>query len=292
MIIDAHTHIFPPEVVANREAFRARDALFDTLYRNPRARLATVEDLLQEMDQAGVAVAVVCGFGWADPGLCQAHNDYLIDCVRRYPDRLIGFAAIQPLAGPAALAEVERCRRQGLRGIGELMPHGQGYHLDDSHLLAPLAEAAIALGMPILTHTSEPVGHLYPGKGEVTVRTVYHLIQHFPDLVLICGHWGGGLPFYELMPEVRAAARHVYYDTAASPFLYEPRIYRIAVDLVGAGKILFGSDFPLLRQRRCLAEVRQAGLPATVVDQILGENARRLFGLDGATDPPLETHHG
>jgi predicted TIM-barrel fold metal-dependent hydrolase len=209
--------------------------------------------------------------------LCVEQNDYLIDAVGRYPDRLIGFAAIQPTAGPSAVREVERVAKAGLRGVGELMPHGQGYQLDQTPVIAPVAEACEALGLPLLTHTSEPVGHVYPGKGEVTVQTVLHLATSFPDLKLICGHWGGGLPFYELMPEVRAAARNVWYDTAASPYLYDPRIYQAAKLLVGAEKVLFGTDFPLLRIERCARQVREAGLAPEDVDAILGGNAERLL---------------
>jgi uncharacterized protein len=111
----------------------------------------------------------------------------------------------------------------------------------------------------------------------VTIQTVLHLATSFPDLKLICGHWGGGLPFYELMPEVRAATRNVWYDTAASPYLYDPRIYAAAKLLVGAEKLLFGSDYPLLRIRRCARQVEESGLPTQDLDAILGGNAARLL---------------
>jgi predicted TIM-barrel fold metal-dependent hydrolase len=197
--------------------------------------------------------------------------------VARYPGRLLGFAAVQPTAGQAAVREAERAIRAGLRGIGELMPHGQGYQLDQTDLLAPLAELAVALGVPILTHTSEPVGHVYPGKGDVTLQTTLHLATSYPELKLICAHWGGGLPFYELMPEVAAAAGNLWYDTAASPYLYHPRVYPTVRGLVGAGRILFGTDFPLLRIDRCARQVRESGLPPDEVDAILGGNAARLL---------------
>ncbi len=264
-------------MVSGRERLFARDPYFRALYENPRARLATADDLVAELDRTGFDVAVAVGWGWTDHALCVEQNDYLIEAVRAYPDRLIGFAAIQPAAGEAALREVERAARAGLRGVGELMPHGQGYRLDQEPLLAPLAELCVALGLPLLTHTSEPVGHRYPGKGEVTVQTVLHLATAFPELTLVCGHWGGGLPFYELMPEVRAATRNVWYDTAASPFLYDPRIYRAAKLLVGAEKVLFGSDFPLLHIDRCARQVVESGLPVEDVDAILGGNAARLL---------------
>jgi predicted TIM-barrel fold metal-dependent hydrolase len=284
--IDAHTHIFPPDVVASRERLFDRDPFFKELYQNPRARLASAEQLVAELDAAGFDAAVACGWGWTDHALCVEQNDYLIESVGRFPGRIVGFAAVQPAAGDRALQEAERALKAGLRGIGELMPHGQGYQLDQlseggtsSRLLAPLAELAVELGVPILTHTSEPVGHLYPGKGNVTLQTVVNLATAFPDLTLICGHWGGGLPFYELMKEVAAVLANVYYDTAASPYLYDARVYRAATVLTGPEKLLFGSDYPLLRIARCARQVVDAGLPNEQAERILGLNAARLLGL-------------
>jgi predicted TIM-barrel fold metal-dependent hydrolase len=283
--IDAHTHIFPPDVVASRERLFSRDPFFKELYENPRARMASAEQLVAELDAAGFDLAVACGWGWTDHALCVEQNDYLIDAVRRFPRRIVGFAAVQPAAGERAVQEAERALKGGLGGIGELMPHGQGYQLDQSGqpdgapLLAPLAELAVERGVPILTHTSEPVGHLYPGKGNVTVQTVVNLASAFPDLKLICGHWGGGLPFYELMKEVAASLANVYYDTAASPYLYDPRVYRAATVLAGPEKILFGSDYPLLKIARCARQVVDAALPEEDTARILGLNAARLLGL-------------
>src|SRR5699024_11692880 len=75
---------------------------------------------------------------------------------------------------------------------------------------------------------------------------IYKLVKMLPDLTLILAHLGGGLPFYELIPEIKEAFTNVYYDLAANPLVYETRSIRSVVDIVGAEKILFGSDFPLL----------------------------------------------
>src|SRR5262249_14846893 len=128
--IDAHTHIFAPEVVARRDRLFARDPHFRQLYEHPRARLATADDLLAELARRGLDAAVPCGGGWTDQALCVGQNDSLIEVVGRPPGRILGFAAVQPTAGAAAVREAERAIRAGLRGIGELMPHGQGYALD------------------------------------------------------------------------------------------------------------------------------------------------------------------
>jgi predicted TIM-barrel fold metal-dependent hydrolase len=265
--------------VASRERLFSRDEYFRELYESPKARIASAEQLVAELDRAGFDAAVACGWGWTDHALCVEQNDYLIEAVRKYPTRIVGFAAVQPAAGERAVHEAERALQGGLRGIGELMPHGQGYRLDQEPLIAPVAEVAVRFGVPLLTHTSEPVGHIYPGKGDVTLQTVVHLATAFPELRLICGHWGGGLPFYELMKEVAGALTNVYYDSAASPYLYDRRVYRAAALLAGPEKILFGSDYPLLPISRCARQVVGSGLTEAEQAAVLGGNAARLLGL-------------
>ena len=108
---------------------------------------------------------------------------------------------------------------------------------------------------------------------------LYPFIARFPDLTIVCAHWGGGLPFYVLMPEVKLAMKNVLFDTAASPLLYSSQIYSQVVQLVGADKILFGSDYPLLTPRRLLKEISSLDLPEEAKKLILSGNARRLLGI-------------
>ena len=277
MIIDFHTHIFPPDLCAHRERHLDRDRWFRTLYGDPKARMATAEDLIAAMDEAGVDMAVTFGFAWADEGLCREHNDYVLDAVRRYPGRLIGFAVVQPLAGPQALADADWGLNRGLRGIGELMPDGQGFTWDDD-AVQPFVQFVAERGVPLLTHANEGPGHNYPGKGAIGPDVLYRLATRYPALTLVCAHWGGGLPFYELMPEVRAACANVYYDTAASVYLYDDAIYRVA-EMCAPGKTLFGSDYPLVKPGRYLQRIRALGLPPDTEAALLGGTAARLLGL-------------
>ena len=280
MIVDFHTHITPPHIIQNREAYLTRDIWFEELYGNPQARLITADELIAEMDRSGVQKSVTFGFGWRDPGLVRESNDYVIDAVRRYPDRLIGFGIVNPAYPKDAAREVERCAANGLRGVGELMPNGQGFSLNDAHAMGPVVEGAVACGMLILSHTSEPVGHRYPGKGTVRPDVVYRFVELFPEVVLVCAHWGGGLPFYELMPEVMRKFRNVYYDTAASLYLYRDKIFFLAGILMPT-KILFATDYPLISQRKMHSRLVLAGLPRGTLSKIQGGNAARLLGLKG-----------
>jgi hypothetical protein len=239
--------------------------------------MATAEELMASMEAAGVDVSLAFPFGWSDPGLIEECNSYLLDVMRRFPGKIIGLAAIQPTAGVRAVAELERCARAGMPGCGELMPHGQGYRLNDLALLTPLVEVMRAYGLFLLTHASEPVGHMYHGKGNVAPADLEVFLRSFPDLRVVAAHWGGGFPFYELMPEVQQAAANLWYDSAASPYLYRPEIFPIAARIVGAQKLLFASDYPLISQARMLAYTRSSGLTEDELRLVLGENAQALL---------------
>ena len=217
------------------------------------------------MDEDGVDRSVAMGIGWTDPGLARQANNYIIESVQNYPDRIIGFCSVNPAWGELASREVERCARAGLVGIGELHADTQRFDLGDADTMRPLLEAANEYGLIITAHTSEPVGHLYQGKGHTTPDVTMRLIENarkYPNVKIICAHWGGGLPFYALMPEVKDALQNVWFDTAASPFLYSPQIFPIVADLVGADRILLGSDFPLIRFRRIRSQIEESGMMA------------------------------
>jgi uncharacterized protein len=278
-VIDAHVHILPDRVRQDLPDICDRDPWFGACHARADAALASAADLVEALDAAEVDRAVCFTWPFADPALCAEGNDYLAAAVRRHPDRLIGFGCVQP-AAPGAAAEVERCARLGLRGVGELNADAQGWALEDEERLGPVARASVAAGLPWTLHCSEPVGHAYAGKGTATPDRVAALALRHPELTIIGAHLGGGLPLYAHMPEVRALCRaNLYVDTAAVPFLYEPSVYEAVVGLVGADRLLFGTDHPLLRAPRYLRTVRGLGLGAEATEAILGGNAARLLGI-------------
>jgi uncharacterized protein len=279
MIIDFHTHISPPKMKERLSEYQAKDPIFASLFAQPNAKIASPEDVIASMDQYGVDISIINNFGFTTMEMCHETNDYILEAVARYPKRLMGFCTIQPRAGKAALAELELCYRGGAKGIGEMMPDRQGFELDDEAVMGPIVDFAMSHKMPFLTHSSEPVGHQYPGKGDVTPDKLYRFLNKFPQLTIVLAHWGGGLPFYALMPEVKKAMANTFVDTAASVYLFRPQVFMYVADLIGAEKILFATDFPVLSQRRLVQEVKSLNLPPQTEALIMGENARKLLGL-------------
>ena len=279
MTIDSHCHILPPSFQERRSRLLAQDKTFAALFARENAAMATAETLIQAMDAADVSRSVVMGMGWSDLLVAREANDYIIEAVQQNPQRLTGFCSVNPAWGDAALEEIERCAAAGLAGVGELHPDTQGFDITDAAGLAPLMDTARRLKLPVLVHSSEPVGHLYPGKGATTPEKLYRFIQNFPENTIICAHWGGGLPFYALMPEVSDLLKNVYFDMAASPLLYRPEVVPTAAGLIGPEKILFATDYPLIRHKRMLRQVTESGLEPAAQEAILGGNAARVLGL-------------
>ena len=278
-VIDAHTHAFPPDWVADRINHCRRDRWFGELYEAPSARMIDAADLLLAMDEAGVAQAVVCGWPWADPVLCRDHNDYLAAVARASQGRLAWLGSVAPAVSGAA-AETERCLALGASGIGELNGDAQGFDIVDPSALAGVAELLAAASLPLLLHASEPVGHRYPGKGTATPDRLVAFLESHPNLSVVLAHWGGGLPFYELMPELGALCRNVVYDTAASTYLYGAGVFRTVLDIVGPERVLWGSDHPVLHMGKFLRRTRRlAGLFPEEVEPVMAGNARRVYRL-------------
>jgi predicted TIM-barrel fold metal-dependent hydrolase len=279
MIIDFHTHIFPRAVREGREAFFEGEPAFELLYNSPKSKIAGADEIVSAMDNQGVDRSVVFGFPWKDIATCRMHNDYIIEAVKRFPDRLIGLCCLDP-AHPDATGEARRCLAAGLSGLGELAFYDCGFTPKSLEQLAPLMALCREADLPVLIHTNEPVGHSYPGKSPMTLGELYRLVRTFPDNKIVLAHWGGGIFFFHLMKkEVKAALSNVYVDTAASPYLYDPGIYRIALDILGPGKILLGSDFPLLQPNRYFNEMHEGGLSPSEIQQISGLTAKELLKL-------------
>ncbi|MBN2333083.1 MAG: amidohydrolase [Deltaproteobacteria bacterium] len=280
MIIDSHVHLFPPEIVSNRDRFFAGEPEFKLLYESPQSKLVLAEDLLNSMAEEGVDRAVVFGFPWRDMGVARLCNDYILEKVRTYPDRLIGLACFGFDDPSEAAAEAERCLAAGLQGVGELAFYIEGFTQEVVNAFFPVIEVLRTAGRPLMLHTNEPVGHQYPGKCDVMLRNLDSFLRLYGDVPTIFAHWGGGFPFFHLLKrEMDEVVANLYYDTAASPYLYKPMIYHAVGEMIGYDHILLGTDYPLLKPSRYFAEMEQAGISREQKALICGLNAARLFGI-------------
>ena len=288
-VIDSHVHLYPPEVghdpagwaMAHGEPQWA--GLTTRLRKNGTGvqTFPTVDQLLREMDEAGVERAVLLGWYWHNGDTCVHQNRFYAGCIRAHPDRLSAFATVQPLAGGAVTAdEMRRAHGDGLIGLGELSPHAQRFAIDLPAFRAALVLAG-ELGWSVNLHVTDPNSRPFPGRVETPLEDFIRLALDFPFVNFILAHWGGLLPLRE---SAALALPNLHYDTSASPLLYDDSVWRRFLATVPAERVLFGSDFPLNNypkldaspvMSRFVAEAKQAGCP----ELVLRQNAERLLRL-------------
>lgn len=278
MIIDVHTHIFPPDIIRGRDLFHRDEPEFRLLYGPADSKMASAEMLIQSMDENGIDRSVVFGFPWRTPELLTRHNEYVLDAAARFPDRLLPLACLD-LFSQSCVEMAEKVLLDGVRGFGELAVYTGGGNMD--RVLDNFKQIAVLCrekDLVLLAHANEPVGHEYAGKAPFGLDFYYDMARAAAGATLILAHWGGGLLFFELLKKNDPGLFvNIYYDTAASPFVYRGDIYRVATQVAGPNKILFGSDYPLISPKRYFEEMRQSGLPDLEIDYISGKNAARIF---------------
>ena len=278
--IDFHVHVYPPEILRDAEEISKREPWFDLLTHNRVHKWGTIDDLLARMERDDVERAVIGGFAFRDIGLCRLCNDYIIEGVRRYPDKLSGLCLVPPLARGAA-EEVLRCAGAGLVGVGELFPEGQNIDISDRDQTWRLAGVLHETGLCVLWHTAEPVGHGYAGKGNVGPKEAAAFCMNHPEVTAVFAHLGGGLWLYELMPEMRLYLSNAWYDLAALPWLYDATVLEAARSAGVLHKFLMGTDFPILDSSRYERLFAASNLSAETKEAIARGNALRLLGCLG-----------
>jgi predicted TIM-barrel fold metal-dependent hydrolase len=291
--IDSHVHLYPPEINGDPAAWalahgeRRWSELCTRVRRDgsPVQGFPSVVGLLKAMDAAEVERAVLLGWYWENPASCALQNRFYARCIRLHPDRLSGFATIHPSAGSAAVREeIRRAAGEGLSGLGELSPHSQGFPVTDP-VWGEVLELAGQLELPVNLHVTDPEGRSYPGRVETPLGDFLRLARGFPRTNFILAHWGGLLPLR--LPEA-AALPNLYYDSAASPLLYDAGIWRRFAALAGPGRVLFGSDYPLNLYPtvesepeigRLVSEAEACGLSADGLNALFRGNAETLLRL-------------
>ncbi len=275
-IIDMHTHIFPPEIISQRVEIAQDEPWFGELYSSPKAKMVDAEQLLASMAQAGIAHSITFGFPFVNLSLRQVCNDYVLENAAESADQLLPFVLVSP-KDENLVDEMRHLAERGAQGFGELMPHGQGFGLNDpaTDLLIATAQA---LNKPVMIHINELFGHNYAGKSGPGPKAALLLAERHPQARLVFAHWGGGLVYYETMPEVQAALQNVYYDSAALLYLYDDRAFRIGLELARE-RLLFGTDYPLIGQERFVQHVQRLGLDETDLNAFMCLNAARLLNI-------------
>ncbi len=286
MSIDAHIHLYPEHVYADPESWAATRGEFYWLNcvapkSGPKLQgWATVDQLIRDMDAAGVEKAIILGWYWENQKTCEENIDWQSDWIAAHPDRLVAFAPFNANGGDAAIDQLKRAFDSGFGGIGELNPPAQGYTYDDPVLGQALALAG-EYGKTVTFHVTDPDTRDYPGKIDTPMESLIALAREHPKTRFIFAHLAGMMQ----LPELKTLP-NIFIDTAAAPLLYDTDIYQTAIDQIGADRIFFGTDYPLRTFPKTqtkpefqthIDSITNAGLKHDDLDKILEQNIKNII---------------
>jgi uncharacterized protein len=299
MRIDFHVHpLEPRNLEDSRPLFRMLNA--NRFEKWMDSQTLSAEGLIADMDRAGVDRAVILAVEYdMDAPLLRVRNERVIELVKMFPDRFIGFASVCPtefVHGEYQVTErrVQECVRRlktyvdaGLRGLKILQPF-QCFYPNDPRVFPIYAEAE-RLGIPVIIHTG---GEDFPGKIKYCNPVfIDDIAKIFTNLKIVMAHMGS-FPFGVWFREAMVVADenpNVYVDLAAlrPRELIEEGLLEKAVRWIGSEKIIFGSDWPAVINypiHQAIQTVLDAPISQEAKDNILGGNASRLLGLNNISD--------
>ena len=269
MIIDSHTHLLQESVRRKPDKTPNGELYMGNVFNKESVdliRKAEYEQLIETMNDVGVDKSIVMGFPWKSSKLCEENNDYVIDALNKYPNRLIGFAVVQPLDVDRAIFETKRCIDAGMIGV-KLKPSWQGYSLSDSGKIDRFINYVRENGIPLFLHISQA----YKEQNGDSVYDFFSFIRKHDLPLIIAAHLGGGSFIYNFLPEIKTLFSNILFDTSLPK---TPEMVRLAVDSIGARKIVFGSDFPFGDQENIIEKLKSL-LKQDDFKLITGENAQR-----------------
>ncbi len=206
-----------------------------------------------------------------EPEMFVEGNRMVYECMRRHPGTIFGLAFVNPLYTEESVKEIEAC-------VKELGMVGVKLHVEclatDSHVF-PIIEKCIELDVPILHHAWLRTG----GKSksmpnESTPFELAELAIRYPDATFQMAHLGGN---WEVGVKAMKDLDNVYVDTCGG----EPALgaVEMAVEELGAKRVLFGTDAPVRIVEAEIAKVLAADISSYEKKLILEDNARRIINL-------------
>ncbi|MCC5949322.1 MAG: amidohydrolase family protein [Nitriliruptoraceae bacterium] len=242
MIIDAYNNVW--------EASGTSDYLTAEEFSAPA--------MLDDMDAAGVDMAVGCSLGQA------IDNDFITRAVAAHPDRLVGFGQITP-RDAGCVEEIERIAELGLKGL-KLHPTMHGYHFADHGLLDPVFDACRRTGLVVLVNALDD-----PFCGPFAIEEIS---RGFPEVPVLIAHMG---TIWNVMEALIVAERNpqMLLETSGTQLLE----VKMAYDRVGPDRIVMGTDWPGSDFELERMKIRKAVPDADDRVKVEGGNLAAILGL-------------
>jgi len=252
MVIDAHAHL---------------------TWRSPQSDWEERDrSLIDAADRLGIdqlACSNLCPRPAVPENFTQG-NEWVLDSMREYPDRILGYCFVNPGWIREAAEEVRKRVDQGFIGVKLY-----NEYFCNEPVLFPLAELCIELGVPILTHAGHSHYYVERQPRMSGATHIAELANRYPELMIICGHLGGGGDWEWQIKALRSAPT-AYADTSGS--VVDEGLIEMAVEVMGVERLLFACDMSMTAG---VGKIRGAQISDEQREMIFGGNMQRILAQRG-----------
>lgn len=288
--IDAVVNIWTPEALAHRPAW-TNEFFIGKVKGKHGAGGISLEAMLQEMDAAGIEYAFLVAAKTGRLGLPGCYHmppEVVAAAVAKHPNRFFGLVGIDPFQGMSGVRALEDAvRNLGFIGA-HLYPHW--FELPPNHpKYYPFYAKCVELDIPIQMQVGQSLIYSKDNRCRSVGRPIYldDIACDLPELKLIGSHIG--IPWHDEMIAMAWKHENVHICTDAHSPKYWPESVWRYVNSYGQDKVIFGSDFPVLRFARTREEIEEKNLKPQVLAKFLRNNTIRLYGLERRGIKPTET---
>ena len=261
-IIDAHAHIYPEKIA--KKATETIGEFYDIEMNMPAG---TSDRLVENGKCAGISRYIVHSVA-TTPHQVRSINNFIKSEMDKHPE-FIGFITLHPdLSEDEVRAEIEWAIENGFCGI-KLHPDFQKFNIDDE--CAEKFYRTASGKMPILFHTGDD--RYDYSKPKRLVR----MAKKYPDQIFIAAHFGGYRSWGDA--ELYQGLENVYFDTCSSLMFISSERAKEIIDMLGADRFFFATDFPMWDAKDELERFNAIPLTEREQKMILGENIKRLLNL-------------
>ncbi|BAH53430.1 4-hydroxyphenyl-beta-ketoacyl-CoA hydrolase [Rhodococcus opacus] len=279
--IDIHTHV-EIDGCGHRSLDDELMAASEKYFKSGEERTPSIDAIADHYRARNMAAVVFTVDAASASGHAANSVEEIAEGAARHNDVLIPFGSVDPWQGKAAVRRVHRLVDEyGVKGF-KFHPSMQGFEPNDRRFY-PLYDAITEAGVPALFHTGQTgIGAGLPGGHGIKLRysdpmLLDDIAADFPDLTVIMAH--PAVPWVDAQISIATHKANVYIDLSGwSPKYFPPQLVKAANSML-RGKVLFGSDFPVIQVDRWIKDFENLDIKPEVAPLIFKQNALRVLGI-------------
>lgn len=278
-VVDGHVHTFSSDEVSSK-IMTSFNKLYNIEYTNPGS--GTVDNVLQNMDKAGVDYTIMANF--APAKIIHKNNCWSLETGKKY-EALIPLVSFHPDMEEPMDVLMDKYINEGAKGI-KFHPMAQGFDPDDARL-EPVYKISQEIGFPIVFHCGRVCNARLNNYADIDM--IIPVIKKYPNIPFVLTHMADGN-----IGDVFKTAdmfENVYFDTSIVITGFDPllrmnepswpdnEVVEYVINKVGAQRIIFGSDYPWGSPGPDLDRFMEMKIDDGQKAMILSGNATRIYKL-------------